>query len=132
MRTYQELVSIPTYEGRLAYLSLEDRTEGDFGRKFHASDRKRWEETRQEVIARDLGYDMAYPGVDCINLIVHHMNPVTEEMIRRDDPLLYDPNNLVCVSQRTHNYIHYGGKYEPSEVYHEREKGDNCPWQKIV
>lgn len=36
------------------------------------------------------------------------MNPITPEQIQHGDEALIDPEFLICVSQRTHNAIHYG------------------------
>lgn len=41
-------------------------------------------------------------------VIIHHMNPITPVQIQHGDEALIDPEFLICVSQRTHNAIHYG------------------------
>lgn len=133
MKTYSELITISTYEGRLEYLKLYDTVDlrGAYGRQFHVKDRRRWDALRVDIVSRDHGCDMAMPGVkipEWERVIVHHINPVTEDMIKRDDPILYDPENLITVSGSTHNYVHYNT--EPEEVWVPRAPGDNCPWKK--
>lgn len=133
MRTYTELSKLPTWEERFRYLKLwnQDLT-GSFGREFNMKNRKRWEAVRREVILRDQGLDLGAPGIqldDKTIIIVHHMDPVTEDEFYRDDDRLYDPEYLISCSQKTHNYIHYNSEKEDPE-WHPRTRNDTIPWRK--
>ena len=132
MLSYSELINIDSYDERLKYLTLNDLEPGQQGRRFNMRNRKQWENVRETVIGRDSGYDLGLPGVNIAGpVIVHHMNPVTAKMIQENDPLLYDPENLICVSITTHNRIHYGNVEDIPDKYIERTKGDNCLWQPL-
>lgn len=136
-KTYQELIQLNTFEERFEYLRLAG-TPGyiTFGshRLLNQMLYKSpiWESTRQRVILRDNGCDLAIPdrpiGKRDI-LIVHHLNPITIEQVTNNDPAVYDLNNLVCVSHKTHNAIHYGdgSKLMPSQPI-ERRPGDTKLW----
>lgn len=136
-RTYQELIQLETFEERFEYLRLAG-TPGyiTFGshRLLNQMLYKSpiWASVRQRVILRDEGCDLAISerpiGKKDI-LIIHHLNPITIEQVTKNDPAVYDLNNLVCVSHRTHNAIHYGdsSKLIPSQLI-ERRPGDTKLW----
>lgn len=127
-KCYSELILLPTYEERLRYLRLPDILPGGPGKRFHLKDRKRWEAIRKEVICRDMCYDLGIPGFDIPGIIiVHHINPVDDDMYCTDSPLLYDPENLISCSLPSHNYIHYG-KWPDSPIMTERKPGDTKLW----
>ena len=136
-KTYQELIQLDTFEERFEYLRLAG-TPGyiTFGshRLLNQMLYKSpiWESVRQRVILRDNGCDLAIldrPIGNCDILIVHHLNPITIEQVTSNDPAVYDLNNLVCVSHKTHNAIHYGdgSKLMPSKPI-ERRPGDTKLW----
>lgn len=80
---------------------------------------------------RDDGCDMGladYPIGD--KIYVHHMNPITPEMVEENDPVLFEPEFLICVSYQTHNAIHYGDKSLLPQEPIQREPNDTCPWRK--
>ncbi len=127
MKNYSELLTISTYEGRLKYLKLGDILYGGPGKRFHVRNRKRWESIREEIIGRDLAFDLGIPGMQIDGrVIVHHINPVTDEMLVTDDPLLYDPENLISCSNDSHEYIHYGRW--PDKKKGPRYPGDTKLW----
>lgn len=135
IKTYSELVRIPTFEERYEFLRapsiVGDSTFG-FGRYlnqvFYRS--REWKRVRQEVIRRDNGCDLAIDGRDIFGPIeIHHITPLTLEDIEEHSVLLLDPDNLVCVSPITHKAIHFGDatllpKNEPTI----RRPNDTCPW----
>ncbi len=136
-KTYQELIQLNTFEERFEYLRLAG-TPGyiTFGshRLLNQMLYKSpiWESVRQRVILRDNGCDLAIadrPIGKRDILIVHHLNPITIEQVTNNDPVVYDLNNLVCVSHKTHNAIHYGdgSKLMPSQPI-ERRPGDTKLW----
>lgn len=139
MRSYSELIQIPSYEERFEYLKCpgvvgEDRF-GSFrylNQQFYTS--RDWIQFRNHIIARDLGCDMAYPGEEIKGVIViHHINPITPDAIIHSDPMIFDPENVVCVSDFTHRMIHYGAKEDflRTVQYVERKPNDTCPWKEI-
>lgn len=135
MRNYTELSKLTTWEERYKYLKLWNQDlSGGFGREFNLKNRKRWENVRAAVIARDSGRDLGVPGVELdekTTIIVHHMNPVTEDAFYRDDDDLYNPEYLITCSVKTHNFIHYNSEKENPE-WSPRMPNDTIPWKKGV
>lgn len=136
-RTYAELISLPTFIERFRYLELKGRVgEETFGHDrwlnqmfYNLPD---WESTRRQVIIRDGGRDLAMDGYDIpdgVPIYVHHLNPITKEDILERNPDIFDPNYLVCVSDRTHRAIHYGDEKRLPQDPIERRKNDTCPWK---
>lgn len=126
MVTYSELIKHNSYEDRLRLLILNDYNynsprEGlDNFYKSYA-----WLSVRREVIKRDLGFDLGVIGVSIEGkVIVHHIDPVTPEDIINNHPKLLDMENLITVSLKTHNIIHYGEVETPIE----RRPGDTKLW----
>lgn len=141
IRTYSELITIPTFEERYQYLRLGGRVgEETFGfdrylnQQFYLSDE--WRSIRDYVIVRDTGnnkycQDLGMPyGYDIDGLImVHHMNPVTKEDILRRSKYLLDPEYLISTIKNTHDAIHYGDESLLISKPIERYKNDTCPWR---
>lgn len=136
-RTYTELISLPTFEERFRYLKMNGSV-GDitFGHErflnqaLYAS--YEWKRVRREVLIRDNCCDLAiedrliygpYP-------IIHHINPITRDDILERRNIVFDLENLITTTYRTHNAIHYGDESQialPQLV--ERRPGDTCPWK---
>ena len=135
MKSYRELIELETFEERLEYLYIGDKI-GDetFGsarrlnQLFYKS--QEWRRKRNEIIARDNGCDLGVDGCErsSRNILIHHINPITEEDIINRNPCLFDNNNLISVSIDTHNFIHYGTSHK--DEYIERTPNDTCPWKK--
>lgn len=135
MKSYNELMSLQTFEDRYEYLrSTQKVGEDTFGfdrymnQQFYKS--KEWKNIRDYVIVRDNGCDLAIvdrPIND--KILIHHINPITKEDIMLSTDLLLDPDNLICVSYNTHQAIHYGSMdlLMPS-VLVERTPGDTTLW----
>ena len=136
MRTYSELVRLPTFEERFRYLRLGGTVAKEtFGfdrylnQRFYAS--REWKAIRDKVIIRDNGCDLGIPDrVIGRRVLIHHMNPITQDDICRQSDLLMNPEYLICVSHETHNAIHYGDENLLMTVPPERKPGDTCPWKK--
>ena len=135
VRRYSELVRIKDYYERFNYLKLESSIgELTFGYERYLNQElyrsTYWRnEVRPKIIARDDGNDLAHEDYPIAgNIIIHHINPITIEMIVAGDPRVYDPENLVCVSSITHNAIHYGSLASLPKPYVERQKGDTKLW----
>ena len=136
IRTYSELIQIPTFEDRYAYLRIGGIVgEDTFGIERHLNQSfyrsPEWRKVRREVIVRDNGCDLAMSGYQIYDhIIIHHLTPITLEDLEEGSDLILDPNNLVCVSDRTHNAIHFGDKSLLPQTPIERRPGDTCPWKR--
>lgn len=137
IRTYTELLTIPTFFERFKYLKLN----GSVGKETFGYDRwlnqqfyrwPEWKKVRRDVIVRDQGCDLG-----CLDreihgelVFVHHMNPISMKDIIDRSPFLLNPEYLITVSDSTHNAIHYGDESllmlsEPIV----RAPNDTCPWR---
>ena len=136
IRTYSELITLPTFEERYRYLRLDGHVGVEtFGfdrylnQTFYRTD-KEWLSIRDEVIIRDNGCDLGIPDREIHSrIIVHHMNPITKEDILRRTKYLLDPEYLICTIKRTHDAIHYGDETLLLQGPIERTKFDTCPWR---
>lgn len=136
IRTYSELVRLPTFEERFRYLKLDGLVGKDtFGfdrylnQEFYRS--KEWKEVRDFVIVRDNGCDLGMDGHEIVGRIyIHHMNPITVNDIVHSSDFLLNPDYLICVSHNTHNAVHYGDEDLLVTAPVERRKNDTCPWKR--
>lgn len=135
IRTYTELIQLPTFKERYDYLRLGAIVGQDtFGfdrylnQKFYHS--KEWQQIRRDVIVRDEGRDLAMPGYEIQNgIYIHHMNPITVQDINDATNFLLNLEYLVCVTKQTHNAIHYGDASLLPQLPVERRPNDTCPWR---
>lgn len=134
MKSYHELITIPTFQDRYEYLRLDGSVGEDtfgFDRYInqHLYRSPEWKSIRQKVIIRDSGCDLAMRGYELYGrLIVHHINPLTLDQIENRSPAVFDLDNLVLTCIDTHNAIHYGGNRDFSGPI-ERMPNDTCPWK---
>lgn len=142
IRTYSELITIPTFIDRYRYLRLGGNVgEETFGfdrylnQLFYTSDE--WRSIRNQVIIRDTGrndycqdlgmeYDYDIQG----RILVHHMNPIRVEDILRKSDFLLNPEYLICTTKSTHDAIHYGDENLLAKPLIERTRNDTCPWRR--
>lgn len=135
IRTYSELITLPTFEDRYRYLQLNGVVGKDtFGfdryinQQFYRS--KEWQRIRDEVIIRDNACDLGMEGYEIHGRIyVHHMNPIMVRDIQSNSDYLMNPEFLICTTHRTHNAIHYGDENLLARAPIERTKNDICPWR---
>ena len=135
IRTYSELITIPTFKERFEYLQLK----GSVGKDTFGHDRylnqvlyrsPEWKRLRNQIIIRDAGCDLACDGYDIYDkVLIHHLNPITVEDVLARSRKVFDPDNLVCVSHNTHNAIHYGDVDLLVTGPIIRTKNDTCPWR---
>lgn len=135
IRTYSELIKIPTFTERFEYLRLD----GIVGEETFGFDRylnqvfyksREWLEARDYVIVRDFGCDLGIEGREIFGrILVHHMNPIRKEDIISRSKFLLNPEYLICVSKNTHDAIHYGDIGLLISEPIERTKNDMCPWR---
>lgn len=136
IRTYSELITLPTFEERFKYLQLNGRVgEETFGfdrylnQVFYRSDE--WRRIRDEVILRDNGCDLGVEGREIHGrILIHHMNPITKEDILKRSDYLLNPEYLICTVKSTHDAIHYGDENLLIKGPVERHKNDTCPWRR--
>ena len=139
MKTYNELMTLSTFEERFEYLKLD----GKIGLETFGSERylnqvlymsPEWKSFRRSIILRDKGCDLAIEGLDIHDrATVHHINPITIEDVYNRDPKIFDPQNVITVSDDTHKGIHYhaDSKNFIPVVPKERSRNDTCPWKKL-
>lgn len=135
IRTYSELIKIPTFKDRFEYLQLDGKVgEETFGfdrylnQIFYKS--PEWKAVRDFVIIRDQGCDLAMEGHEIFGrILVHHMNPIRIEDIVNRSKYLLDPEYLICTIKNTHDAIHYGDGSLLITGPIERKKNDTCPWR---
>ncbi len=135
IRTFKQLLTLPTFEERFRYLKLDGKVGQDtFGfdryinQKFYRS--IEWKQIRNFVIARDRGCDLAIFDREIFGRVyVHHMNPISLHDINDATDYLLNPDYLVCVSKETHDAIHYGdGSLLVPTKPIERSPGDTKLW----
>lgn len=134
-RTYHELIALPTFQERYAYLRLggkvADETFGHarwLNQVLYAS--PEWRAFRDRIILRDEGRDLAMPGFLIVRgILIHHLNPITKDDILQRRACVFDPENVVCTCLATHNAIHYGDERLLDVAPVERKPNDTCPWR---
>lgn len=135
IRTYSELITLPTFEERFKYLQLDGRVgEDTFGfdryinQAFYKS--KEWLELRDKIILRDNGCDLGIEGREIYGrIIIHHMNPIAVTDIVKQTSYLLEPEYLITTVKNTHDAIHYGNEYTLITIPKERTINDTCPWK---
>lgn len=136
IRTYSELITLPTFKERFEYLRLGGKVgEATFGfdRYLNQAFYKdpEWLRIRDEVIIRDNGCDLGIPDHEIYGrILVHHMNPITTKDILDRSRYLLDPEYLICTMKNTHDAIHYSDDSLLYKAPVERSKNDTCPWRR--
>lgn len=134
IRTYSELIELPTFEERFRYLMLRSQVglatfghERHLNQKFYTS--RQWRHLRNHIIVRDDGCDLGIPDREIHQrLVIHHMNPMlAKDLIHGNDDIL-DPEFLITTMHKTHNAIHYGDESILRPKFVERQPGDTKLW----
>ena len=138
IRTYTELIQLPTFIERYRYLKLGGKVgEETFGwerylnQKFYQS--HEWREFRRQIILRDHGCDLGMEGYEFGPneiVLIHHMNPINTKDIVNQTEYLMNPEYVISVRKKTHDAIHYGD--ESLIMEYElvvRRPNDTCPWK---
>lgn len=133
-RTFSELARLDSFEDRYNYLRLS----GEVGAMTFGHDRwmnqgfyhsREWKSMRDYVVTRDDGCDLGIPGYEIhVNLLVHHMNPMTPDQLAHGEEVILDPEFLITTTVRTHNAIHYGDDRQLPKVHIPRRPGDTRLW----
>ena len=135
-RSYKELSRLNTFQERFDYLKLR----GSVGKDTFGFDRylnqalyssTEWKRFRRSVILRDNGCDLGDPERPIYGdrIVIHHINPLTIEDLENRSDALFDMDNVICVSNQTHQAIHYGDEELLPKDPVERRPGDTCPWK---
>ena len=138
IRTYTELIELPTFLQRFRYLKLDGKvgeqtyeTGRYFNQAFYKS--REWRDIRRSVILRDYGCDLADPEhayADGDIIVIHHMNPIALKDIRDHTEFLLDPEYLVSCTSVTHQAIHFGNESMVIPYqFIRRVKNDTVPWR---
>lgn len=136
IKTYSELITLPTFEERYHYLRLG----GEVGKETFGFDRYlnqsfyssiEWKNFRRNIIVRDMGCDLGIEGRKIGGLIyIHHIEPISlDDIVHRRIEVLLNPDNAICASFDTHNAIHYGDDRLLITTTIKRTKNDTCPWR---
>lgn len=136
IRTYSDLVQLTTFEDRFEYLRLVGKVgfptfghERWMNQHFYTS--SEWRRIRNEVIARDNGFDLGVVGHPISGkIIVHHMCPLDPEKLEQSDETILSPEYLISCSIMTHNAIHFGDA-APDHKPIERRPGDTLLWSPL-
>lgn len=136
IRTYSDLVQLTTFEDRFEYLRLVGKVgfptfghERWMNQHFYTS--SEWRRIRNEVIARDDGFDLGVVGHPISGkIIVHHMCPLDPEKLEHSDETILSPEYLISCSIMTHNAIHFGDA-APDHKPIERRPGDTLLWSPL-
>lgn len=134
MLTYSEALLYPDFKRRFNYLKLDGIVaHSTFGghrylnQALYQSDE--WKRTRRNVILRDDGCDLAIPDRPIRGkILVHHIEPITQDDIFNRSPKVFDPDNLITVSLETHNALHYGDYSLVAKDVVIRQPNDTTPW----
>ena len=135
IRTYNELMLLPTFKERFEYLKLSGRVgEETFGfdrwlnQKFYRS--AEWKHLRDQIIIRDNGCDLGVEGREIYGkILIHHMNPISKKDILERTDLLLNPMYLISVTKQTHDAIHYSDDSILMKDPIVRSRNDTCPWR---
>lgn len=133
-KSYRQLILLPTFKERFEYLKLTGKPgEITFGfdrymnQKFYTSNE--WKNFRNKVIARDDGNDLGHPDFPIGGrIIIHHINPLIVDDFANQTEVLFDMDNVICVSNITHEAIHFGDASLLPQEPVERKPGDTKLW----
>lgn len=134
IRSYSELKNLETFDERFEYLKLS----GNVGLSTFGFDRHvnqsfymsyEWEKVREEVILRDNGCDLGISGYEIYrDILIHHINPIVLSDILHGEPWIFDLDNLITTTKKTHNAIHFGRQNPYPKVVIARNPNDTKLW----
>jgi hypothetical protein len=134
IKTYSEMIQCSSFEDRYDYLRIGGAIgAATFGharyinQSFYTS--RLWRSIRDAVILRDDGCDLGIGDRQIFDkILIHHMNPISEEDVYEQSEFLLDPEFLICTSNNTHNAIHFGDASLLPQLPIERTRNDTSPW----
>lgn len=133
-KSYHELIRYSDFLDRFHYLQccgiVGHPTFGSerwMNQRFYTSEE--WKHVRRLVIERDDGCDLGCRDHPIKGrIMIHHINPLTPEVIEHGDDMLLDLDNLISCSLVTHNDLHFGNDSRAKPLV-ERRPNDTCPWR---
>lgn len=138
IKNYTDLSRLPDFLSRFEYAKLLAMKPGTqtFGSSRYLNQglyhSKEWRKLRSKIIARDNAMDLgAFDRPIADRIIIHHICPITLEDFELHQEMIWDPENLICVSHNTHEAIHYGSENRIFKGLVERAPNDQCPWKKV-
>lgn len=136
IKTYHELITLPTFDERFNYLRLNGRVGNTtFGSHRYLNQMlyrmPEWKRIRRNVILRDNACDLALDDYEIGGqpAYVHHIEPITIDDIINRSNKVFDMDNLITTVFGTHQAIHYGDSTQLSVLPIVRRPGDTCPWK---
>ncbi len=134
IRSYEDLAEFDEFEDRFRYLALRSQVgiatfgyERYLNQRFYTS--REWRQLRHHIINRDQGCDLGVPGREIHSkVIIHHMNPITAQQVVHGEESIFDPDQLITTTLRTHNAIHYGDERQLLRPLVPRRHGDTRLW----
>ena len=133
-KSYHELIRYSDFLDRFHYLQCRNivgrptfGSERWMNQRFYTSEE--WKRVRRLVIERDDGCDLGCRDHPIKGrIMIHHINPLTPEVIEHEDNMILDLDNLISCSLSTHNDLHFGNdaRAKPLVV---RSPNDTCPWR---
>lgn len=135
IKCHRDLIQLESFIERYQYLKLHGKVgEDTFGLDRYVNQTlyksHKWRRTRSQIIIRDNGCDLGVEGHELDNyIVVHHMNPITLEDIEEERDIIFDPENLICCSSRTHQAIHFGDEGLLPKDFVQRRPNDTCLWR---
>ena len=136
-KSYRELSKIKSFDERYEYLKLDSKVgdvtfgfERGLNRRLYQS--REWKQVRNKVLLRDAGCDLGDDDREIFHgAVIHHINPISIEDIENGAKCVFDPDNLITVSHKTHNAIHFGDASLIPRLPPERKRGDTTPWKTV-
>lgn len=134
IRSYSELIKLPTFEERFEYLKLEPIENLDSLRKFRYLNQQfyssgPWRSVRNKIRLRDDAKDLGIEERDISGRIyIHHMNPITLSDLENNSPKLLDPENLISCSFDTHEAITHSDENLLPKPFIFRKPNDTKLW----
>lgn len=136
IRNFSDLSRLKTFGERFDYLVLAGKvgvptfgSDRYYNQRFYQSNE--WRSLRHQVIVRDEGCDLGVLGLEIFdNPTIHHIVPLTVQDFVDSTEALFSLDNLITVSRKTHNAIHYGGAPSDENRLVQRYRGDTVPWKK--
>lgn len=133
-KTYSDVLSLSSFKDRVIFLKLSNTVGAPtFGghrwlnQELYNS--LEWKEFRRKIIIRDNGCDLACRDKPIAGAItIHHINPISIDDVLHKRSCVFDPENVICCSYKTHKIIHYQD-ISLLEEYTPRTKGDTCLWR---
>lgn len=136
-KSYSELILLPTFEDRFRYLKLNGTVGKEtFGFERYLNQRfyhsYEWKSFRRDILIRDMGCDLGIEDrIITGRVIIHHMNPIdSNDISEKNIDAVMNPEYVICVSNLTHNVIHYGDESILSQNdLVVRSENDTVPWR---